>query len=59
VGGEVPTVFIEQSYVAEQLQYEYDCRITISDRGHFLGHIVLGIEMASRAIDSLIVSRTN
>ena len=33
-------------------EYEYDCRIDVSSQGHFLGHIVLGIEMVSRAIDS-------
>ncbi len=34
-------------------EYEYASRIAISDQGHFLGHIILGIEIVSRVIDRL------
>jgi 3'-5' exoribonuclease len=34
-------------------EYEYASRIAISYEGHFLGHIILGIEIVARAIDSL------
>lgn len=34
-------------------EYEYSRRITVSNQGNFLGHIILGIELVSRAIDSL------
>jgi 3'-5' exoribonuclease len=34
-------------------EYEYFRRITFSNQGNFLGHIILGIEIVSKAIDSL------
>jgi 3'-5' exoribonuclease len=34
-------------------EYEYARRINVSNEGHFLGHIILGIEMVARMIDSL------